>query len=77
MIWEQIEKIESFQVFRIEIVFNNNIMDVAAFSGDNFDPKVWINKALKSGDEGQSKEEAAASLVIIIIVICVTITKIF
>ena len=41
-------------------------MDVAAFSGDNFDPKVWINKALKSNDEGQSKEEAAASLVNII-----------
>ena len=38
-------------------------MDVAAFSGDNFDPKDWINKALKAGDPAQQKEEAAASLV--------------
>ena len=38
-------------------------MDVAAFSGDNFDPKEWINKALRSSDPSQAKEEAAASLV--------------
>ena len=30
-------------------------MDVAAFSGDNFDAKDWINKALKSSEPGQSK----------------------
>ena len=30
-------------------------MDVAAFSGDNFDPKDWINKALRSSDPAQSK----------------------
>ena len=41
-------------------------MDVAAFSGDNFDPKEWINKALRSSDPNQAKEEAAASLVKII-----------
>ena len=38
-------------------------MDVAAFSGDNFDPKEWINKALRTGEPSQLKEEAAASLV--------------
>ena len=38
-------------------------MDVAAFSGDNFDPKDWINKALRASDPTQQKEEAAASLV--------------
>jgi len=38
-------------------------MDVAAFSGDNFDPKDWINKALKSSDPSQNKEAAASSLV--------------
>eukprot|EP00090_Calanus_glacialis_P007990 TRINITY_DN16360_c0_g1_i1.p1 TRINITY_DN16360_c0_g1~~TRINITY_DN16360_c0_g1_i1.p1 ORF type:complete len:756 (-),score=324.33 TRINITY_DN16360_c0_g1_i1:133-2346(-) len=38
-------------------------MDVAAFSGDNFDPKDWINKALKSSDPTQNKEAAASSLV--------------
>ena len=30
-------------------------MDVAAFSGDNFGPKDWINKALRSSDPVQSK----------------------
>lgn len=39
------------------------MMDVAAFSGDNFDPKDWINKALRASDPAQQKEEAAASLV--------------
>ena len=38
-------------------------MDVAAFSADNFDPKDWINKSLRSADPGQAKEEAAASTV--------------
>jgi len=38
-------------------------MDVAAFSGDNFEPKDWINKALRSSEPGQSKEEVAGSLV--------------
>jgi len=38
-------------------------MDVAAFSGDNFDPKDWINKALRTSDQTQSKEAAASSLV--------------
>ena len=38
-------------------------MDVAAFSGDSFDPKDWINKALRASDQSQPKEEAAASLV--------------
>jgi len=38
-------------------------MDVAAFSGDNFDPKDWINKALRSSDSSQNKETAASSLV--------------
>ena len=38
-------------------------MDVTAFSGDNFDPKDWINKALRSSESGQSKEDVAGSLV--------------
>ena len=38
-------------------------MDVAAFSGDSFDPKDWINKALRASEPGQAKEEAAGSLV--------------
>ena len=38
-------------------------MDVTAFSGDNFDAKDWINKALRSSEPGQSKEEVAGSLV--------------
>jgi len=39
-------------------------MDVAAFSDENFDPKDWINKALKSADPTQTKEAAASSLVL-------------
>ena len=39
------------------------IMDVAAFSGESFDPKDWINKALRASEPGQAKEEAAGSLV--------------
>ena len=38
-------------------------MDVTAFSGDNFDAKDWINKALRSSEPGQSKEDLAGSLV--------------
>jgi len=38
-------------------------MDVAAFSGDSFDPKDWINKALRNSDSTQTKEAAASSLV--------------
>ena len=30
-------------------------MDVAAFSEENFDPKDWINKALKTSDPTQTK----------------------
>ena len=30
-------------------------MDVAAFSGEGFDPKDWINKALRNAEPGQSK----------------------
>ena len=30
-------------------------MDVAAFSGDVFDPKDWINKALRNADPAQTK----------------------
>eukprot|EP00088_Acartia_fossae_P004952 TRINITY_DN12166_c0_g1_i12.p1 TRINITY_DN12166_c0_g1~~TRINITY_DN12166_c0_g1_i12.p1 ORF type:complete len:737 (-),score=171.86 TRINITY_DN12166_c0_g1_i12:311-2521(-) len=39
-------------------------MDVAAFSDENFDPKDWINKALRSADSTQTKEAAASSLVL-------------
>ncbi|XP_023342815.1 conserved oligomeric Golgi complex subunit 7 [Eurytemora carolleeae] len=38
-------------------------MDVAAFSGDSYDAKDWINKALRNSDSTQSKEAAASSLV--------------
>ena len=30
-------------------------MDVAAFSDENFNPKDWINKALKTSDPTQTK----------------------
>jgi hypothetical protein len=30
-------------------------MDVSAFSGETFDPKDWINKALRNADSSQSK----------------------
>jgi len=39
-------------------------MDVAAFSDENFNPKDWINKALKTADPTQTKEQAASSLVL-------------
>ena len=48
---------------RTEIKLQKLNMDVTAFSGDNFDAKDWINKALKSSEPGQSKEEVAGSLV--------------
>jgi len=38
-------------------------MDVSAFSGETYDPKDWINKALRSSDPTQNKEAAASSLV--------------
>jgi len=38
-------------------------MDVTAFSGDQFDPKDWINKTLRNADPSQSKEAVAGSLV--------------
>ena len=40
---------------KFQIIYWYLIMDVAAFSGDNFDPKDWINKALKSSDPTQNK----------------------
>jgi hypothetical protein len=30
-------------------------MDVSAFSGETFDAKDWINKALRNADPSQSK----------------------
>jgi hypothetical protein len=38
-------------------------MDVAAFSGAEFDPKEWINSALQQAEPGQGGEAAAGSLV--------------
>jgi len=38
-------------------------MDVTAFSGDQFDPKEWINKTLRNSDPNQSKEVLAGSIV--------------
>ena len=38
-------------------------MDVAAFSGDTFDAKAWINKAFKHPDAQQNKEQFASTLV--------------
>ena len=43
------------QCFYLVSISNFQKMDVAAFSGDNFDAKDWINKALKSSEPGQSK----------------------
>ena len=37
-------------------------MDVAAFSDENFDPKDWINKALRSADSTQTKVGTAVPL---------------
>ena len=38
-------------------------MDVAAFSGDTFDAKAWINKAFQQPEAQQNKEQYASALV--------------
>ena len=38
-------------------------MDVSAFSGAEFDPREWINQALRREEPGQAREAAAGSLV--------------
>ena len=38
-------------------------MDVAAFSGDSFDAKAWINNAFKQPEAHQNKEQFASALV--------------
>ena len=41
----------------------NILQDVAAFSGDTFDAKAWINKAFKQPEAQQNKEQYASALV--------------